>query len=149
MKKNSFFVIVILLIFSYTACLDDIVVFDVNEIIGTWHVSETSDDGEQTFEVVIVKDASIENGLILKNFYDWNEDVKATYDLDFNIMIAQQTVDGLTISGQGYVDDNYTQINWNYTVIEGTGATPITVTAIFAPASIAKELGMINDLIRN
>ena len=104
MKKNSFFVIVILLIFSYTACLDDIVVFDVNEIIGTWHVSETSDDGEQTFEVVIVKDASIENGLILKNFYDWNEDVKATYDLDFNIMIAQQTVDLLSSFG-GFIRD--------------------------------------------
>jgi len=109
---------------------------DVRERIeGQWSCDETSEIFKSTaekFSVYISPHPDDSTKVLIDNFYELGYDVSAVATVSGrNLYISTQTVgDGYTILGSGTISANYNEINWNYSVEDGSGETD-NVTATY------------------
>jgi len=109
---------------------------DVREKIeGQWSCDETSEIFKSTaeiFSVYISPHPHDSTKVLIDNFYELGYDVSAVATVSGrNLYISTQTVgDGYTILGSGTISANYNEINWNYSVEDGSGETD-NVTATY------------------
>ena len=109
---------------------------DVREKIeGQWSCDETSEFFKSTaeiFTVYISPDPDDSTKVLIDNFYELGYDVSAVASVSGrNLYINSQTVgDGYTIIGSGTISSNYNEINWNYSVEDGSGEVD-NVTATY------------------
>jgi hypothetical protein len=96
------------------------------KIEGQWSCDETSEFYKSTaeiFAVYISPDQDDSTKVLIDNFYELGYDVSVVATIsDRNLYIDSQTVgNGYTIIGSGSISSNYNEINWNYTVEDGSG----------------------------
>ena len=109
---------------------------DVREKIeGQWSCDETSEIFKSTaekFSVYISPHPDDSTKVLIDNFYELGWDVSAVATVsNRNLYITSQTVgDGYTIIGSGTVSSDYNEINWNYSVEDGSGEVD-NVTATY------------------
>jgi len=105
----------------------------VAKLEGEWTCDENSEIYKSTlsvYSVAISPDPDDENGIIIDNFYGINAAVYATVS-GMTLVIGQQTAEGgYDISGSGIISSNFEEINWTYTVDDGSGVID-HVTAVY------------------
>jgi hypothetical protein len=115
--------------------LDDTSNADIREKIeGQWKCDETSSyykTTSQIYEVYIYPHPDDSTLVVIENFYGLIDvSVVATMS-NRNLYINSQTVgDNFTIIGSGTISSNYNEIEWNYSVEDGSG-TVDDVTATY------------------
>jgi len=109
---------------------------DIREKIeGQWSCNETSEYYKSTaeiFSVYISPHQYDSTKVLIDNFYGLGYDVSVVATLsNRNLYINSQTVgDGFTVIGSGTISNNYNEIEWNYSVDDGSGQTD-NVTATY------------------
>ncbi|MBN1415930.1 MAG: hypothetical protein JW973_12575 [Bacteroidales bacterium] len=107
--------------------LDDMNTGDVREKIeGQWQCDETSEYYKSTatkFTVYISPHPDDSTKVLIDNFYQLGFDVSAVATVsNRNLYINSQTIgDGFEVIGSGTISSNYNQIDWNYSVNDGSG----------------------------
>ena len=98
----------------------------VAKLEGEWTCDEQSEIFKATAEiytVTISADADNPSGVIIDNFYGLNVPAKATVS-GMGLIISNQTIgDGFAISGSGTISSDYKEINFTYTVDDGSGTS--------------------------
>jgi hypothetical protein len=105
----------------------------VAKLEGVWTCDETSEIFKSTtsvYSVTLSADPDNVNGIIIDNFY--GIDVAVFADVaGMTLIIDDQTAEGgYEISGSGTISSNYEEINWSYTVDDGSGVVD-HVTAVY------------------
>ena len=105
----------------------------VAKLEGEWTCDENSEIYKSTlsvYSVTISPDPDNENGVIIDNFYGINAAVYASVS-GMTLNIGQQTAEGgYEITGSGIISSNFQEINWTYTVDDGSGVVD-HVTAVY------------------
>jgi hypothetical protein len=116
--------------------IENLATEDIREKIeGQWTCDETSEYFKSTAEIFTVyisphpDDAAL---VLIDNMYGLGFDVPAVARIsNRNLFINTQNIgDGFTITGSGTISSNFNEINWNYSVDDGSG-TIDNVTAVF------------------
>ncbi len=106
----------------------------VAKLEGEWSCDENSEIFKATasiYSVTISPDPDNVNGVIIDNFYGINAAVYASVS-GTSLTISEQTAEGgYTIIGSGTISANYQQIDWTYTVDDGSGVID-HVTAVYS-----------------
>jgi hypothetical protein len=141
LKKNYRLFRLMLSVMSLILILNSCEIADdltgVNEAVakleGEWTCDENSEIYKSTtsvYSVSISPDPDNDNGVIIDNFYGVNAAVYASVSL-LSLTVNEQTASGgYKISGSGIISSNYKEINWSYTVDDGSGVID-HVTAIY------------------
>ena len=130
-SKKAFFCLGLLgSLFFFNACEqdDDDPDYDLrDEYVGTWTCNETAGDfAPQTYDVTISK-GSGSDAIRIANFYNLGLGFSVTAIVsENNLNIASQIVDGYTLSGSGNATVDFSRINWNYNVNDGSGTDNVT-----------------------
>ena len=109
---------------------------DIREKIeGQWKCDEISEYYKSTasvFQVYIYPHPDDSTKVIIENFYGLGDDVSVVVTMsNRNLYINSQTVgDGFTVIGSGTISSNFNEINWNYSVDDGSDKTD-NVTATY------------------
>ena len=105
----------------------------VAKLEGEWTCDEDSEiykSISSVYSVTISPDPDNDNGVIIDNFYGINAAVYASVS-GMSLIISNQTASGgYEISGSGIISSGYDEINWTYTVDDGSGVID-HVTAIY------------------
>lgn len=121
MKRNFLFLIAIsFIIISLSSCEEDNI--SSSSVIGTWKCMEYSNIySPNPYFVDIIRETYDTTLIRIDNFYNLGYGKEITAQLDgSNIIIQPQSVDGFSISGTGEISSNYKQIEWDYTVDDGS-----------------------------
>jgi hypothetical protein len=96
---------------------------------GSWSDAESSKHfGNSTYTVTIVKSASDEKGLIIKNLYNLGQGVVTIGTVSGSaIILASQQVSSQTISGKGTFSSS--KITWTYYTDDGVQKDTCTATS--------------------
>jgi hypothetical protein len=105
------------------------------KIEGQWSCDETSEIYKSTaeiFSVYISSDEDDSTKVLIDNFYELGYDVSVVATVsNRNLYLDSQTVgNGYTIIGSGTISSNYNEIQWNYSVEDGSGQVD-NVTATY------------------
>ena len=94
--------------------------------------AKSSNQRLEIFSVYISPHPNDSTKVLIDNFYELGYDVSAVATVSGrNLYISTQTVgDGDTILGSGTISANYNEINWNYSVEDGSGEVD-NVTATY------------------
>ena len=140
MKKTVTLAIsLIIAVFFQFSCQTDLGDLDrvtvIENVIGKWHV--VRDDGGITseYQVEIIEDNEVENGIILTNFINNGADAHATIN-DLEITVPSQQLGTNTVNASGVISNDFQSIEWNITIDNDN------VTAIFTPGTITKKLAL-------
>jgi len=68
--------------------------------------------------------------VVISNFFNVNDEAEATLSGSRLTLPSQILEGGFTISGSGVISKNYTEINWEYFVNDGSGEN-VKVTAVY------------------
>jgi hypothetical protein len=106
-----------------------------DKLEGQWRCDETSEIFKSTaeiFSVYISPHPTDSTKVLIDNFYELGYNVSAVATVsNRNLYINTQTVgDGFTIIGSGTISSSYNEIEWNYSVEDGSGAVD-NVTATY------------------
>jgi len=106
-----------------------------DKIEGQWQCDETSEYYKSTaevFSVYISPHPDDPTKVLIDNFYGLGFDVSAVATVsNRNLYVNAQTIgDGFEIIGSGTISSNYNQIEWNYSVDDGSGKVD-NVTATY------------------
>jgi hypothetical protein len=123
---------------AFTASCEELLNTEVDvraKIEGQWSCDETSEIYKSTaeiFAVYISPDQDDSTKVLIDNFYELGYDVSVVATVsNRNLFISSQKVgDGYTIIGSGTISSNYNEINWNYSVEDGSGQVD-NVTATY------------------
>ena len=101
-------------------------------IVDTWRSTEISSIyGKSSYLVDIAKEPLDSTKIVLSNFYNLGVDTEVKGTLNgYKIYISVQVVNGIEISGEGIVGDDYSSINFEYKVEDGSGEKD-NVSAVF------------------
>jgi len=140
MKKTVTLAIsLIIAVFFQFSCQTDLGDLDrvtvIENVIGKWHV--VRDDGGITseYQVEIIEDNEVENGIILTNFINNGADAHATIN-DLEITVPSQQLGTNTVNASGVISNDFQSIEWNITIDNEN------VTANFTPGTITKKLAL-------
>jgi hypothetical protein len=97
-----------------------------DNIEGQWQCDETSEyykSTAQIYEVYIYPHPDDSTLVFIENFYGLTNDVSVIAKVSSrNLFINTQTVgEGFTITGSGTISSNFNNINWSYSVDDGSG----------------------------
>jgi len=106
-----------------------------DKLEGQWQCDETSEYFKSTaevFSVYISPHPSDSTKILIDNFYELGYTVSAVATVsNRSLYINTQTIgDGFTIIGSGTISSNFNEIEWNYSVEDGSGAVD-NVTATY------------------
>lgn len=120
----SLLYVAVLLTPSSCELAEDFLDTDAGKLEGEWLCNEQSELYKATSEiytVYIALDADAENRIIIDNFYQLGDvGLRATVS-GSNITISSQTLEGgFTVAGSGTISANSREIEWIYTVDDGS-----------------------------
>ncbi len=94
-----------------------------DNIVDTWRSTEVSAIyGKSNFYVDIAKEPFDSTELILSNFYNLGDSIEVKGALNgYKIYISTQVVNGNEISGEGTIAGDFSVINFEYDVEDGSG----------------------------
>lgn len=138
-RKYRLFTLVVLITLFTGGCEDlltDLGNDNIREkITGSWLCDES--DGylksvEETYNVEIFLDPDDSTKVLIFNFFNLDPDISAEAILSGNRLIlpGQILEGGFTISGSGSIAKSNTQIDWEYSVNDGSGQD-YELTAIY------------------
>jgi hypothetical protein len=116
--------------------LTDMKTGDVRDRLeGQWRCDETSEYFKSTaevFSVYISPHPDDSTKVLIDNFYELGYNVSAVATLsNRSLYINTQTIgDGFTVIGSGTISSNYNEIEWTYSVEDGSGSVD-NVTATY------------------
>jgi len=120
MKKTYFLLIIILTVLG---CKKE---EERNTILGSWNCEEYSDIGQRNYQVSITRNYYLRdstNEYIISNFHNLGiNEFNDVYikKIEINKLIITGTANlGISISGIGSVSDDFSRIEWEYTVNDG------------------------------
>jgi len=103
------------------------------KVSGLWLCDESEGylkSVEETYYVEIDPHPTDSVKVVISNFFNVDDDAEATISGN-RLTLASQTLEGgFTISGSGVISKNYTQIDWEYFVDDGSGED-YKVTAVY------------------
>ena len=105
-------------------------------IEGQWKCDERSSIYNKStleiYTVYITIHHADSSKILIDNFYKLGENVQVEAAINrMKLTIPSQTTfDGYIVKGEGTVNKNYDEINWTYTVDDGSGQTD-QVTAVY------------------
>jgi len=108
----------------------------VRALEGDWTCDEDSELLKKStldvYAVYLSPDADNKNGVLIDNFYGlgFGVSAKATVSLTSITLPVQELLGGFTVSGSGTISNNNSQIEWSYTVDDGSGIID-HVTAVY------------------
>lgn len=95
-----------------------------DKIVDTWKCDEESSyykSVKEVYWVEISKHPTDSSRIIIYNFYNVDADAEAIMN-GLNLTLPLQTLEGgYTVSGNGLIRKDYKEINWQYTVDDGSG----------------------------
>lgn len=118
---------------SLNSCeLEDIELTAV-DLVGKWDVSEDSQYFKKSvsgfYRVDIMKDPSDTAYILVKNFYELKDNMRARVD-GLDISIPRQRLDGYYVNGFGRVSSGKNKIDWFY-YVDFTDGDIDTVSAVY------------------
>lgn len=131
MKKLIIPALALMLILSFSSCVDDIdlpYVDPVDKFVGDWFCEERSQlYGESTFNVEIKKDPTNSAQVLIVNFYHFGNDIETfAIPTTSTITIPEQYVCNHTVKGTGFLSNNV--ISWEYIVDDGADIDTVAAT---------------------
>ena len=102
-----------------------------DNFIGTWQCDEYGANQQllATFQVEIIANPNDAAKVLISNFNLRGQGNQATGIIEnTSITIQQQLVSSTTVSGSGFITNNYTTIELQYIVDDGSGPENITAT---------------------
>ncbi len=113
---------------------------DIELLKGRWSVEEESEhfkSQQYTYEVTISISPQDSSRIIISNFYQLGTNAEAIGEVQGNRiqLLENQTISGYgesyaVISGDGTITDDFQNINWSYSIDDGSG-NPDNATAIY------------------
>jgi len=105
----------------------------VAKLEGDWTCDEDSEIFKSTtsvYSVAISPDPDNANGVIIDNFYGVGAPAYASVS-GMGLTISNQTIEGgYEVAGSGFISAGFDEINWTYTVDDGSGVVD-HVTAVY------------------
>jgi hypothetical protein len=127
-------IIIALILYSCEEAADLIGNATVQKIVGNWTCIEDIARKKSTMEsyvVEIVADPENASGILIYGIYGLGSDIYAKADVfGSTITINDNVTGGFQISGTGIIEPNYKEINWTYSVDDGSGVDE-NFTAIY------------------
>lgn len=129
-ERSRFFPVIILLLLTLSSCelAEELTgaAATVAKLEGEWTCDEQSEIYKATSEIYTVTlsaDADNPSSVIIDNFYGLNVPAVATV-AGMSLIISNQTLDGgFAVSGSGTISSDYKEINFSYTVDDGSGTS--------------------------
>jgi hypothetical protein len=136
-KYRSGLLWIVFLVFLASGCEDFPILLTGDDprdkVSGLWLCDESGDylkSVEETYYVEIDPHPDDSSKVIISNFFNVNDDAEATLS-GSRLTLANQILEGgFTVSGSGVISKNYTQIDWEYFVDDGSGKD-YKVTAVY------------------
>lgn len=106
---------------------DELAGTDAGKLEGDWICEEESEllkstEGVFYYEVTILQDEDVSNRIIIFNFYQLGPYVTAEATVTgLKINLNTEVEGGFEVNGTGTISSSYKQIDWNYTVNDGSG----------------------------
>lgn len=98
-----------------------------DSVLGSWNCEHFSDISQpQTYQASITRSPIIDSLYVVSNFHNfgWNEENEVYFTIDENGDLIIESVylvnQSIVVSGKGIVAEDYSQINWSYTINNGT-----------------------------
>ena len=140
MKKTVTLAIsLIIAVFFQFSCQTDLGDLDrvtvIENVIGKWHVVRDDGDITSEYQVEIIEDNEVENGIIITNFINNGANAHATIN-DLEITVPTQQLGTNTVNASGVISNDFQSIEWNITIDNDN------VTATFTPGTITKKLAL-------
>jgi len=140
MKKTVTLAIsLIIAVFFQFSCQTDLGDLDrvtvIENVIGKWHVVRDDGDITSEYQVEIIEDNEVENGIIITNFINNGANAHATIN-DLEITVPSQQLGTNTVNASGVISNDFQSIEWNITIDNDN------VTATFTPGTITKKLAL-------
>lgn len=106
-----------------------------SEIARTWNCEVVEDGFPLDFQATISVDPTVDGGIIINNFHNSSENVKAVVKSDYSIEVPEQTFGSQSFLGTGSIRENLTSIFWDYTVTNQDGNLRVTGTFTYGTTS--------------
>jgi hypothetical protein len=134
--RNSLYYLVII-IFLISGCEEILIGPDSDDprdkVAGLWLCDESGGylkSVEETYYVEIDPHPQDSLKVVISNFFNVDDDAEATLSGTRLTLPSQILEGGYTISGSGVISKNYTEINWEYFVDDGSGEN-VKLTAVY------------------
>jgi len=91
-------------------------------LVGSWQVEHlTSDNDFKSYQAIITRSAEFDSMYVISNFHDFGIDYENQVYFSINdkgeLILANYFVQGgFIVNGKGIVADDFSQIDWNYTI---------------------------------
>jgi hypothetical protein len=138
-NRYSLYCLIILIILFTAGCedlLNDLGNGDPRDrVTGSWLCDESEGylkSVEETYHVEIYLDPDDSTKVLIFNFFNLDPDISAEAILSGSrLVLSGQTLEGgFTISGSGLISKSNTQIDWEYSVNDGSGKD-YDITAVY------------------
>lgn len=103
---------------------------DRDKYVRSWICSETSQQqGNSNYTIIISKDATTSNQIIVKNFYHLGNNTNTVMIVDGNnVTISNQNVSGYIMNGSGTYH-NSSSLTFSFTADDGITVDNVTIAA--------------------
>jgi hypothetical protein len=114
-RVPSIFLLILFILPTFSSCELEDLELDPSSLVGLWDVNESSKHFKKSaggfYVAEILRDASDSTMIIVKNFYELNDDLNAKLN-GRDITIPRQNMDGYYVYGFGKVSITNNKIDW-------------------------------------
>jgi len=135
MKLFKIQILIVLLALPLMSCENEIIPPAsekeiITEISRTWSCNMTEDGNPYTgFDITITSDVNDDTKIIIANFHKSGESVIGYVSRDLIISIPEQQIGNQLFEGGGEISNDYSRIDWDYTIIIETETVIVTGTS--------------------
>lgn len=114
----------------FTACVEETNPENAREdFLGNWTCNEYEGDfAPQTYNVIVQASGSGNDARVIGLYNQGSSFSLSAYVSGSTIYIENQTVDGITISGFGNINNNLDRVDMSFTADDGSGADNVKAT---------------------